>query len=274
MTSLDQTLPDVEAATARRLLEGLGARLRTAYEQGVELDELAAACRRSPATVRRLLEAAGTDLPPLERAVGAGSAGPGPAGPLHAAGAGAGAAFVRVPEPTDTGARTRRARMPTPARGLGRTRGEERPGTWAEAPSPPALLTGAAPAGPAPAESGSVETESTGSRPAGGAGAAFGVLIAGSPAPPAAVARRRRAVSRVEARPMRIGRGTSLVVVPAWRESIAVSVPTASLVESTGLSLERLASARLSVLVDLGAVHDGELDAHGWRVEPDGSGAA
>ncbi|MFE4602530.1 hypothetical protein ACFRKE_16925, partial [Kitasatospora indigofera] len=48
--------------TAENLRTGLGARLRTAYEQGATLADLAVACRRTTGETRSLLLAAGADL--------------------------------------------------------------------------------------------------------------------------------------------------------------------------------------------------------------------
>lgn len=97
----------------------------------------------------------------------------------------------------------------------------------------------------------------------------LGVLIGGGPGPAEAVGRpEERAPVRVAARPLRIGRGTSLVVLPSWRPAIAVSVPTDRLLTATGLGFEQLAGARLTVLMNPAALHDRELDLHGWECVP------
>ncbi|MFJ2867202.1 hypothetical protein [Kitasatospora sp. NPDC087314] len=99
----------------------------------------------------------------------------------------------------------------------------------------------------------------------------LGILIGGSPNQPEAVGRpEERAPVRVTAEPVRIGRGTSLIVLPAWRPAIAVSVPTEHLLSATGLAYERLADAQLTVLMNPCALHDRELDLHGWESGPAG----
>ncbi|MFJ2189675.1 hypothetical protein ACIOJE_17300 [Kitasatospora sp. NPDC087861] len=99
----------------------------------------------------------------------------------------------------------------------------------------------------------------------------LGILIGGSPHQPEAVGRpEERAPVRVIAKPVRIGRGTSLIVLPAWRPAIAVSVPTEQLLSATGLAYERLADAQLTVLMNPCALHDRELDLHGWESGPAG----
>ncbi|MGW6914624.1 hypothetical protein ACWGB8_12495 [Kitasatospora sp. NPDC054939] len=67
---------------------------------------------------------------------------------------------------------------------------------------------------------------------------------------------------------LRVGRGTSLVLLPSWRAAIAVSVPTEQLLEATGLDPDRLKGAQLSVLINPDALHDRELGLHGWRTGP------
>ncbi|MFD7590949.1 hypothetical protein ACFV84_36530 [Kitasatospora sp. NPDC059811] len=99
----------------------------------------------------------------------------------------------------------------------------------------------------------------------------LGILIGGSPNQPEAVGRpEERAPVRVTAEPVRIGRGTSLIVLPSWRAAIAVSVPTEQLLSATGLAFEQLADAQLTVLMNPCALHDRELDLHGWESGPGG----
>ncbi|WP_371518912.1 hypothetical protein [Kitasatospora sp. NBC_01300] len=99
----------------------------------------------------------------------------------------------------------------------------------------------------------------------------LGILIGGSPNQPEAVGRpEERAPIRVTAEPVRIGRGTSLIVLPSWRPAIAVSVPTEQLMSATGLAFEQLADAQLTVLMNPCALHDRELDLRGWESGPGG----
>ncbi|MFD8707120.1 hypothetical protein ACFV1W_31790 [Kitasatospora sp. NPDC059648] len=99
----------------------------------------------------------------------------------------------------------------------------------------------------------------------------LGILIGGSPVQPEAVGRpEERTPVRVAAEPVRVGRGTSLVVLPSWRPAIAVSVSTEQLVEETGLAVEQLTGARLTVRMNPWALHDRELDLHGWEPGPTG----
>ncbi|MFI2612842.1 hypothetical protein [Kitasatospora sp. NPDC018619] len=99
----------------------------------------------------------------------------------------------------------------------------------------------------------------------------LGILIGGSPGPAEALGRpEERAPVRVTAQPIRVGRGTCLVVLPSWRPAIAVSVPTEQLLSATGLGVEQLAGARLTVLMNPAALHDRELELHGWEPAPAG----
>ncbi|MGW3078440.1 hypothetical protein [Kitasatospora sp. NPDC001132] len=99
----------------------------------------------------------------------------------------------------------------------------------------------------------------------------LGILIGGSPGPAEALGRpEERAPVRVTARPIRVGRGTCLVVLPSWRPAIAVSVPTEQLLSATGLGSEQLVGARLTVLMNPAALHDRELELHGWEPAPAG----
>ncbi|MFJ9694038.1 hypothetical protein [Kitasatospora sp. NPDC101183] len=142
-----------------------------------------------------------------------------------------------------------------------------------------------APAAIAPTGQGAAERETAVPGPvdatgaAGGIGATeagpgqgdaqLGVLIGGGRGPAEAVGRpEERAPVRVPARPLRIGRGTSLIVLPTWRPAIAVSVPTEHLLSATGLGFEQLAGARLTALMNPAALHDRELELHGWECVP------
>ncbi|MBV2154030.1 hypothetical protein [Kitasatospora sp. SUK 42] len=102
----------------------------------------------------------------------------------------------------------------------------------------------------------------------------LGVLIGGSPGQPEVVVGRpeERAPVRSAAEPIRVGRGTSLVVLPSWRPAIAVSVSTEQLLSETGLTVEQLVGARLTVLMNPWALHDRELELHGWEPSPTGRG--
>ncbi|MFD7453782.1 hypothetical protein [Kitasatospora sp. NPDC059827] len=101
----------------------------------------------------------------------------------------------------------------------------------------------------------------------------LGILIGGSPVQSDAVGRpEERTPVRVTAEPIRVGRGTSLVVLPSWRPAIAVSVSTEQLIIETGLTVEQLAGARLTVRMNPWALHDRELDLHGWELGPAGPG--
>ncbi|MEV7025091.1 hypothetical protein [Kitasatospora sp. NPDC093558] len=94
----------------------------------------------------------------------------------------------------------------------------------------------------------------------------LGILIGAGPHQPEAVGRpEERTPVRVTAEPVRIGRGTSLIVLPSWRPAIAVSVSTDQLLSATGLAFEQLAGVQLTVMINPGALHDRELDLHGWQ---------
>ncbi|WP_316529158.1 hypothetical protein [Kitasatospora brasiliensis] len=99
----------------------------------------------------------------------------------------------------------------------------------------------------------------------------LGILIGGSPGPVEALGRpEERAPVRVVAEPIRVGRGTCLVVLPSWRPAIAVSVSTEQLLSATGLGFEQLVGAQLTVLMNPGALHDRELELQGWESGPAG----
>ncbi|AUY51686.1 hypothetical protein C2142_25275 [Streptomyces sp. CB01881] len=250
-------------------------RLRTAHGQGRSIAELAAACRRPVAEIRELLaEGAGSAAGP-----GAGS------GTDTGTGTGGGAdvgGFTRLQSPetaeertvpvlraAQEELRTLRAKRPSPSRRLRRmhpeveTAGEagnaKKRGATASAVPP-----NAAPAEPAAAAPFGEAVPATAETP-------LGILIGGSPNLPDAAGRpEERQPVRVKAELVRAGRGTALVVLPAWRPAIAVSVPTDHLLQATGLDLGRLADAQLSVLINPGALHDRELDLHGWQSGPTG----
>ncbi|TQF05316.1 hypothetical protein E6W39_27625 [Kitasatospora acidiphila] len=102
----------------------------------------------------------------------------------------------------------------------------------------------------------------------------LGVLI-GSPrqSVPLGGARAEDSRRRVGAKLIKVGRGTTLAVLPAWRPSIAISVPTELLLETTGLSRAELAEAELSVVVNTEALHDRELRPRDWQVAAERPGA-
>ncbi|MFJ3218069.1 hypothetical protein ACIPLC_19355 [Kitasatospora sp. NPDC086801] len=130
---------------------------------------------------------------------------------------------------------------------------------------------GAPGAGELAGGTGAVTATSTVDPEAARAETPLGILIGGSPNQPEAVGRpEERAPIRVTAEPVRIGRGTSLIVLPSWRPAIAVSVPTEQLLSATGLAFEQLADAQLTVLMNPCALHDRELDLHGWESGPGG----
>ncbi|WP_329487745.1 hypothetical protein OG618_14005 [Kitasatospora sp. NBC_01246] len=284
---------DANGQTAARLRAGLADRLRTAHGQGRSLAELAAACRRPVAEVRALLAEAlgGTEAGTTDEPRTASTTGP--------------EAFVRLraPEPTEERSvpvlraaqaelRTVLSKRPSPSRRLRRMHpeapGPDRPleasGAGAAAPAlllppttPDPLVGAAGPVAGAGEEADGNAGNATagnatgGGAPGGSAETPLGILIGGTPQLPEAVGRpeERRPV-RVAAEPVRISPGTSLVVLPGWRPAIAVSVSTDQLLSATGLALDQLASAQLSVLINPGALHDRELDLHGWQVGPAG----
>ncbi|MEV4616657.1 hypothetical protein AB0K43_29275 [Kitasatospora sp. NPDC049258] len=227
---------DIEERTAAKLLRALGLRLRAAYEQGAELDELAAACHQPLSEVSRLLEAAGVDL-----TLGRPS-------PVRAAAPAVPDAAV---EPVAGGRQLRRSRRPTPSRRLSRIHPQPRsPQDAVHVREPEATVAEAVPG------------------PVSAAGPPLGILIGASPTHLEAAAQLgQRQPRRAAAKLVRAGRGTSLVVLPSWRPAIVVSVPTELLLSSTGLAFEQLAAAGLSVLINPDALHDRELDLRDWRVE-------
>ncbi|MER8187660.1 hypothetical protein [Kitasatospora sp. NPDC094015] len=230
----DGGVSDIEERTAAKLLHALGLRLRAAYEQGAEVEELAAACHQPLSEVSRLLETAGVDLT-LGRP-----------GPVRTA-------APAVPEAVEQGSgrQLRRSRRPTPSRRLSRIHPQPRsPEDGPRVVGPAGAAAEAVPAVPA------------------AAGPPLGILIGASPTHLEAAAQLgQREPRRVAAKLVRAGRGTCLVVLPSWRPAIVVSVPTELLLASTGLGLEKLAGAGLTVLINPDALHDRELDLREWRVE-------
>ncbi|MCX4748956.1 hypothetical protein OG455_26160 [Kitasatospora sp. NBC_01287] len=77
---------------------------------------------------------------------------------------------------------------------------------------------------------------------------------------------------RVTAQLIRVGQGTTLAVLPSWRPSIAISVPTELLLTATGLNFEELGRAELTVLINAEALHDRELRPRDWQVAPEHGG--
>ncbi|GGV12596.1 hypothetical protein GCM10010495_27700 [Kitasatospora herbaricolor] len=288
--------------TADNLRAGLGARLRTAYERGATVAELAAACRRTAAETRDLLLAAGTDLSHRVRlpAPGDPDARPGRVAeqqseqrPVRQGSA------QRPGQPSEqrsdrSGAQPAERDERAPATGRP-GRGARSANRWAPAvlsatatpkvepapakrPSPARRLSrlhprpqGDAATPPAPAERGGPATV----RPEPVSETPLGILIGGTPNLPEPENRpQERRYVLAEARMIRPGRGTSLVVLPSWRPAIAVSVPTEQLLAATGLEYGQLPCAVLSVFINPEALHDRELGLHGWRVRPARRGGA
>ncbi|MEV0531257.1 hypothetical protein [Kitasatospora sp. NPDC050463] len=270
--------------TAARIRAGLADRLRTAHSQGRSLAELAAACRRPVAEIRALLAEGLAGVEAGSRAASesvseSASAYPSafpsvsdtePFVPLRAP---AGERAVPVLRAAQAELRTVLSKRPSPSRRLrrmhpaatGPDRPQDSPGTEV-APSAFVLL----PLTPHGSQTSDplIDTvePAAGDGTGGTAETPLGILIGGTPHLPEAVGRPdERQPVRVAAEPVRIGRGTSLVVLPAWRPAIAVSVSTDQLLSATGLTVDQLADAQLSVLINPGALHDRELDLHGWR---------
>ncbi|MFJ2579632.1 helix-turn-helix domain-containing protein [Kitasatospora aureofaciens] len=269
--------------TTARLRAALAERLRIAYDQGRSINELAAACRRPASEVHALLN----ESAPTGRASGwaehGGSAYAQPAGPVD------GEPSVPVLRAVREKLRSTATRRPSPSRRLRRMHPQAAATGQEAAERETAVQNGGA------AQAGAVQDRTVrgaGMRDAGApsvpervgytrtvtarqpsedpeaapAETPLGILIGGSPHQAEAVGRpEERAPIRVAAEPVRIGRGTSLVVLPSWRPAIAVSVPTELLLSATGLSFEQLAGAQLTVLINPGALHDRELDLRGWQ---------
>ncbi|MFF9644618.1 hypothetical protein [Kitasatospora aureofaciens] len=287
-------------ATADRLRAAFADRLRAARAEGRSLAELAAACRRSVEQVRALLGEAGEEEGGVSGALLDG-AGPGFVRFQQAA-ASESNRTVPVPssarepsrEPTRESVREEvrglSSRRPSPSRRLRRMHPPaDRSGQGATARETAAAdPTGGQPrgAGRAGELTGARRTAADHTPPTAGADAwavggggaeqpravpPLGILIGGSPVQPEAVGRpEERTPVRVAAEPIRVGRGTSLVVLPSWRPAIAVSVSTEQLVRETGLTAEQLTDARLTVRMNPWALHDRELDLHGWEPGPTG----
>ncbi|MFJ8434428.1 hypothetical protein ACIQ9P_24290 [Kitasatospora sp. NPDC094019] len=138
------------------------------------------------------------------------------------------------------------------------------------------VRTGPAPATGAPVVPGArADDDRQAARPrAAAAEPQLGVLIGGTPRLPESGGRpgrpEERPAVRATAEILRLGRGTCLVVLPVWRPAIAVSVPTELLLDATGLAFDQLAEARLSVVINPGALHDRELELRDWQVGPPG----
>ncbi|MFB7663836.1 hypothetical protein ACFC1R_07780 [Kitasatospora sp. NPDC056138] len=283
-SAADRDAADAEATTAAWLLAGLASRLRAAYEEGADVGALAAACRQPESEVVRLLGLAGARTAGQPRglprtgptAVPAAPAAPLPGGPDF-----------------------RRTRRPAPSRRLSRLHPRSEPAPQAgpaSAPVPLPRSDGPAPAAenappsteppiavqpqprrapeatpapqapPAPQESREPAAPDAPQTP-------MGILIGASPTyaePPSTQG--SSGPRRVPAELVRLGRGTSLAVLPSWRTAIAVSVPTELLLAATGLAFQELPGVRLTVLINPDALHDRELDLHGWRAERGAAG--
>ncbi|PYC77499.1 hypothetical protein C7C46_18615 [Streptomyces tateyamensis] len=260
---------DTGDPTTTKLLTGLASRLRAAYEQGAELDDLAMASHQSVAEVRELLTLAGADpSEPVNHGVV-----PPPR---------SGSADGMVPQPpaaaegwvSSIGRPRPRIRRQAPARRM-RAVGSAGPvgsggpevngpvaaeaATMAAAPSAPAPVSEPRSAPAAPLAPEAIRPE-----------APLGVLI-GSPRPAVVAAARTEELAnrRVNAKIIKVGQGTTLAILPSWRSSIAISVPTELLVSSTGLTREELRQAELTVVVNLEALHDRELRPRDWQANGD-----
>ncbi|WP_035793759.1 hypothetical protein [Kitasatospora mediocidica] len=271
---------DPGAVTTARLRAGLASRLRSAYEQGARLDDLAAACHQPVAEVRELLQLAGVD-PDLPGA----SSGIDALIPAQRESTAESLGFGELPDgPEGFGGRPRpRVRRPAPPRRPGRVaRGaaDEADGSESGASAasdrpdaPERLAEGSAeksaesvgtPVVPAP--------EPDDEQPPT-AVARMGILIGSAqraPEPPVRAGDQRR--RRVAAQVIKVGSGTTLAVLPSWRSSIAVSVPTELLLEATGLTRQELPEAELTVLINMDALHDRELRMRDWQVAPAADG--
>lgn len=140
----------------------------------------------------------------------------------------------------------------------------------------PAAAVGSAAVDSAAVDSGAVGNETASSEAVGVSTAPeppLGILIGGRRAVPGSVGRAaEQRFRRVTAQLIRVGRGTTLAVLPSWRPSIAISVPTELLLAATGLSYEELGRAELTVLINFDALHDRELRPREWQVTPDHGG--
>ncbi|MFE6055148.1 hypothetical protein ACFQ6N_30740 [Kitasatospora sp. NPDC056446] len=292
--------------TADRLRAAFAERLRAARARGRTVAELAEACRRPVAEVRALLGEPAGDEPTGDEPTGDEAAAAAAAAAEPETEAEAGFGFVRftAPAAAPKGAppvearrpareqpRPLGSRRPSPSRRLRRMHPQAAAGSGQEAtaretaapdPTRSDLRGTVAPAGELGGATGTVAGQvpygtdagpGTGTPPAPGVAPPgeppLGILIGGSPGQPETVGwPEERAPVRVAAEPIRVGRGTSLVVLPSWRPAIAVSVSTEQLLSATGLGFEQLADARLTVLMNPGALHDRELELHGWQPVP------
>ncbi|MGF1430906.1 hypothetical protein [Kitasatospora sp. LaBMicrA B282] len=288
---------DPGAATTANLRAGLAARLRSAYERGADLADLARASHQSVAEVEQLLRLAGTD-PGRERPTGVRGGGPGGAVPAPRTGgveAPADGEQEGIPDGAVGGAdawrpspvRPRpRIRRPVPTRRGGLRSGPLDPRDG-ETPAEHAAGAGV-PTDRVPAEAGRRPVGGVALEPAldpaleptedgedGGSDAAeppLGILIGGPRPVPGIGTREEQRQRRVTAQLIRVGRGTTLAVLPSWRPSIAISVPTEVLLEATGLGFEELGRAELTVLINTEALHDRELRARDWQLAPEHGG--
>lgn len=152
---------------------------------------------------------------------------------------------------------------------------QERTGATGTAAQEPSFGAGApgTPGAPGGLDAGSAVVDAAVGHSAGTSWAEppLGILIGAGPGPAELFGRpEERAPVRVAARPIRVGRGTCLVVLPSWRPAIAVSVSTEQLLSATGLAFDQLVDARLTVLMNPAALHDRELELHGWEPAPAG----
>jgi hypothetical protein len=245
---------DSGAATTAKLLTGLASRLRAAYEQGARLDDLAVASHQSVAEVRELLTLAGAD----------------PSSPQVPTGGGV------VPPPRNGAAESLTTEAPEvgTADSWVSSAGRPRPRIRRQAPArrmrPAVAPTDQPPVQPAADPSPVAVADQTPAEPVRPE-APLGVLI-GSPRPAVAPVVRSSVQQhrRVSASVIKVGQGTTLAVLPAWRSSIAISVPTELLLSATGLSLDELRQAELTVLVNVEALHDRELRPRDWQVAQQG----
>ncbi|WP_329564242.1 hypothetical protein [Kitasatospora sp. NBC_01266] len=300
-TSAQPVRRDPGAATTANLRAGLASRLRAAYERGAELSELAAASHQSVAEVEQLLVQAGVDpsaerpfrsapgrtagaVPaPRDRAVealaggepqtyGDGASGDGARGD----GEPTGPVGLWRPSPPRPRPRIRR---PAPPRRTALRNGSTNPGEDTETrPEATGAEVVAAAAGIELVDAALVDTAMVDTAMVDGeaveAPAApvppLGILIGGPRAVPGSVGRaEEQRCRRVTAQLIRVGRGTTLAVLPSWRPSIAISVPTELLLAATKLSFEELGRAELTVLINSDALHDRELRPREWQVTPE-----
>ncbi|MFE0461682.1 hypothetical protein ACFW1A_20765 [Kitasatospora sp. NPDC058965] len=257
--------PDAGAATTARLLTGLASRLRAAYEQGAQLDDLAVASHQSVAEVRELLTLAGADPSAAAQPGGVPLPHPGTADAVPS----------EVPAPvaddwvSSIGRPRPRIRRQAPARRMRAT------GTGSGVAGIGGVAVPAVPVSPAPVAEPAERAAApfTAAPPSAEAirpEAPLGVLI-GSPRPAVVTTGRveEQTNRRVSVQLIKVGQGTTLAILPAWRSSIAISVPTELLLSATGLGREELRQAELTVVVNVDALHDRELRPRDWQVTGD-----